>query len=410
MGPRILKHNHEYNAPGAEVHIQPIRLYKSRSPGRGEGGTCGSRAQQKRPRNFDEEEELAKRRKSVSDIAEIPAAAAAAVTPSRSKEAAPSLEIKGAGVEGERAAPPPAPLGSGNLASKGSGNDKPVRDTDDDKKHPRSTVTSRGSDRGRVAGEVLCFIGHIPATPGTFDVERAKEIGIPQGPVYGQLKRGKAVECTLKDGTTRVVEPHEVVAPGYPKTRFAIIDCPTPLYIDSLVSKTVQEARGGGREGAAETTKAGQGLDGKKERGGGGGADEGSGKIVCVVHLAPRSVLGEARYLHWAARFAPQAKHIAVHSSCCGQQTVWRASEVNVMKLRMPASPPLRSQQQQQEEEQQVRLPGLYTEGRHLGRFWLYPGKKLGLDHSLVPGPPGEEDVKLSYEKNGASSATSGAN
>ena len=34
--------------------------------------------------------------------------------------------------------------------------------------------------------------------PGHFDVERAKEVGIPPGPVYGRLKRGERV--TLPDG------------------------------------------------------------------------------------------------------------------------------------------------------------------------------------------------------------------
>ncbi|PYS82444.1 MAG: ribonuclease Z [Acidobacteria bacterium] len=36
--------------------------------------------------------------------------------------------------------------------------------------------------------------------PGHFDVERAKELGIPSGPLYGRLKRGERV--TLADGRT----------------------------------------------------------------------------------------------------------------------------------------------------------------------------------------------------------------
>lgn len=38
--------------------------------------------------------------------------------------------------------------------------------------------------------------------PGHFDVERAQQLGIPAGPIYGQLKRGETV--TLTDG--RVIE------------------------------------------------------------------------------------------------------------------------------------------------------------------------------------------------------------
>ncbi len=36
--------------------------------------------------------------------------------------------------------------------------------------------------------------------PGAFDVERAQELGIPAGPIYGRLKRGETV--TLPDGRT----------------------------------------------------------------------------------------------------------------------------------------------------------------------------------------------------------------
>jgi ribonuclease Z len=43
--------------------------------------------------------------------------------------------------------------------------------------------------------------------PGTFDVDRARELGVPDGPLFGQLKAGEAVE--LDGGTT--VKPGDVV-------------------------------------------------------------------------------------------------------------------------------------------------------------------------------------------------------
>jgi ribonuclease Z len=45
--------------------------------------------------------------------------------------------------------------------------------------------------------------------PGTFDVARAEAMGIPKGPLYGHLQRGKPV--TLDDG--RTIYPHDVLGP-----------------------------------------------------------------------------------------------------------------------------------------------------------------------------------------------------
>jgi len=53
--------------------------------------------------------------------------------------------------------------------------------------------------------------------PGTFDVHRARALGVPEGPLFGQLVRGTAV--TLPDG--RVIDPASVVAPPRPGRRIA---------------------------------------------------------------------------------------------------------------------------------------------------------------------------------------------
>lgn len=53
--------------------------------------------------------------------------------------------------------------------------------------------------------------------PGRFDVGAARELGVPSGPMFGELQSGKSV--TLDDGS--VVDPHEVLGPARPGFKMA---------------------------------------------------------------------------------------------------------------------------------------------------------------------------------------------
>ena len=53
--------------------------------------------------------------------------------------------------------------------------------------------------------------------PGRFDVGRARELGIPSGPLFGELQKGSTV--TLDDG--RVIEPSQVLGPPRPGLKIA---------------------------------------------------------------------------------------------------------------------------------------------------------------------------------------------
>lgn len=50
-----------------------------------------------------------------------------------------------------------------------------------------------------------CYICRLTAVPGRFLPQKAKELGVPSGPLFGKLKAGIAVQ-----GKDRLVQPDEV--------------------------------------------------------------------------------------------------------------------------------------------------------------------------------------------------------
>ena len=65
--------------------------------------------------------------------------------------------------------------------------------------------------------------------PGRFDVKRAQAMGIPAGPVYGQLKRGEVV--TLADG--RRINGQDLCGPDLPGR--SLVYCTDTIFCDSAV-------------------------------------------------------------------------------------------------------------------------------------------------------------------------------
>ncbi|RMG21216.1 MAG: ribonuclease Z [Deltaproteobacteria bacterium] len=64
----------------------------------------------------------------------------------------------------------------------------------------------------------LGFVLEEPPRPGRFDVEAAKALGVPEGPLFGRLQRGETV--TLPDG--RTVRPEQVLGEARPGRRIAV--------------------------------------------------------------------------------------------------------------------------------------------------------------------------------------------
>lgn len=71
--------------------------------------------------------------------------------------------------------------------------------------------------------------------PGRFNLERARKLGIPEGPLYGRLQSGHAIQ--LADG--RRIEPSEVLGPERPGQRVAYCTDTRPCEAARLLARDV---------------------------------------------------------------------------------------------------------------------------------------------------------------------------
>ena len=103
----------------------------------------------------------------------------------------------------------------------------------------RHTVHSRALDHRIFA---LGYRISEKTRPGRFNVEKARELGVPEGPLFGQLQAGNSVE--LEGG--RVVQPTEVLGPPRPGKSIAYCldtrPCPQSLALSQDADWLIHEA------------------------------------------------------------------------------------------------------------------------------------------------------------------------
>ncbi|WIA31761.1 hypothetical protein OEZ86_002633 [Tetradesmus obliquus] len=71
----------------------------------------------------------------------------------------------------------------------------------------------------------------LASIPGKFNPKKAAQLGVPRGPMLGELQRGIAV--TIPNG--KVIQPHEVMdTPATPGACLLLVDCPSAAYLPGL--------------------------------------------------------------------------------------------------------------------------------------------------------------------------------
>ena len=135
-------------------------------------------------------------------------------------------------------------------------------------------------ERPPIEQGVMCYLITVNGKPGALDPVKCQRLGVPQGPLYGQLKAGKPVY--LENG--KVVESKEVLSDPSPPSRCFVVDCPSEHYLPSL-------------------TKIG------KER-------SGDSAFTYVFHFTPSSVMGTQEYRKWMGEFGGEGvQHVVLNET-----------------------------------------------------------------------------------------------
>jgi ribonuclease Z len=90
------------------------------------------------------------------------------------------------------------------------------------KKRPRD---DGAQETERYSREKLSFLFTTPPVPGKFMPEKAAALGVPKGPLFGQLKSGKSITFTDKSGLEKTVTSDQVVTPPSSGIAVLVLNC-----------------------------------------------------------------------------------------------------------------------------------------------------------------------------------------
>ncbi|KAM3577138.1 hypothetical protein VYU27_001055 [Nannochloropsis oceanica] len=267
-------------------------------------------------------------------------------------------------------------------------------------KRPRTATASPFSSAS--SPPIMAWVGLTASVLGKFDVVRARELGIPTGPLYGKLKAGHAV--TLPDG--RSIQPEEVVAPPTPGAIFGVIhlpdggregkkegngDCNTFSSLLALPHPKFWV------EAALDTAAAMAAAD--------------TLHLTCMLHYTSAAVVHTPLYQEWMKSFGPSTTHILTALPSGTHQNPYRAARINNLRLHFldpvifpraaaPSNiPSILPGKEEGEEGEEERLNVVW--GKNLMKYQLLPENKKGVDELGVledVGKVEEEELRADAE------------
>ncbi|WVQ73573.1 hypothetical protein IAR50_003151 [Cryptococcus sp. DSM 104548] len=151
----------------------------------------------------------------------------------------------------------------------------------------------------------MVYIIETPEVRGKFDSRKAKELGVPNGPIRGQLTRGEVVEFPdpEMEGVLKTVRPEECLIGGGPGAVMILVNCTLKTLPELLHNKTFAEYQPG-REEPGQSAR----------------------KVHLIVHHIPRQVLEDERYREWMRAFGEETQHLIADTAPVHPQTAFNSA------------------------------------------------------------------------------------
>lgn len=142
------------------------------------------------------------------------------------------------------------------------------------------------------SGETVAYSCKLVDVSGKFNVEKAIDLGVRQGPAFSLLASGRSV--ITEAGV--LIEPSEVVDASKVGPTFLVIDCPSEKSLKAVTtSKHLQP----------ECFSEG---------------------IKLIVHITLLDILQSEAYSDWMCSFGEDTQHLLLHSSVCPGEVGYRTS------------------------------------------------------------------------------------
>ncbi|KAK6141748.1 hypothetical protein DH2020_024517 [Rehmannia glutinosa] len=135
------------------------------------------------------------------------------------------------------------------------------------------------------ASSSVIYICELQEIKRKFDAQKADSLGLKCGPKRGKLQGGEPVQSDLLD---IMIHPDDVLGPSVPGPIVLLIDCPTLLHLQELLSvQSFSRYYADTAENVPNSSK----------------------NVNCVIHLSPAHVTKTDDYQIWMSRFGA-AQHI----------------------------------------------------------------------------------------------------
>ncbi|CAH3015232.1 unnamed protein product [Porites evermanni] len=200
----------------------------------------------------------------------------------------------------------------------------------------------------------ISYICQLAPLPGKFFPKKAIKLGVPKGPLFGELQSGKTV--TLQDG--RQIQPEQVMEANQPGPLFMIIECPSVDYIPSLVTNKQLN------QYWEENTRV---------------------MPAVIVHLTPMIVFENEEYKQWRERQVnPLVSHLLINKDVCATPLIFQSQATVQCKLHC-IDPEIFPLLETNNIPDVTALPKNCVSGETFLQFHLRPLKQQGFDKTNIP-------------------------